>query len=391
MIQPGHLRCVLPDPHIKRATAATKHSVRSFSLPLSFSLSLSLSLRKKKKGKPKGSIRQAFNGFLHRRRSLRSPRERKTSSARVLQGRGEDDGERPRMRREMKRATDKQRVQSRFPQIWMVRGSIVTPDTVSLPACLCCLIARDTFALELRGAEQKSTAGEVFDLSASVSLMHHVETQQQIWGGTRRWCWVLSGSGRSARVCDDVHRGKWLRKSARTLIAVQMSTHAHTHTHGSTGCPALLKSSAFKQEGMKKAPPPSTPPQPAASLFRIIKHRGSSDNHNCQATDLHPNQSPLVRFFPSENVISHSSPGLKFEAARRDYLRISTPCVYPRHPPPTRPHPLRSAPPRLSSVLPCTPHLSSPVPLPVLSPRYRLSSRPACQDDFRLVWPDLAW
>lgn len=50
-----------------------------------------------------------------------------------------------------------------------------------LPACLRCLIAWHTFALELRGAEQKSTAGELFDLSASVSLMHHVETNQQIW------------------------------------------------------------------------------------------------------------------------------------------------------------------------------------------------------------------
>lgn len=58
------------------------------------------------------------------------------------------------------------------------------PDTACLPACLhClrCLIAWHTFALELRGAEQKSTAGEVFDLSASVSLMHHVETHPQIW------------------------------------------------------------------------------------------------------------------------------------------------------------------------------------------------------------------
>lgn len=58
------------------------------------------------------------------------------------------------------------------------------PDTACMPACLrClrCLIAWHTFALELRGAEQKSTAGEVFDLSASVSLMHHVETHQQIW------------------------------------------------------------------------------------------------------------------------------------------------------------------------------------------------------------------
>lgn len=53
------------------------------------------------------------------------------------------------------------------------------PDTACLPA-FACLIAWHTFALELRGAEQKSTAGEVFDLSASVSLMHHVETHQQI-------------------------------------------------------------------------------------------------------------------------------------------------------------------------------------------------------------------
>lgn len=59
------------------------------------------------------------------------------------------------------------------------------PDATCMPArlpvCLRCLIAWHTFALELRGAEQKSTAGELFDLSASVSLMHHVETNQQIW------------------------------------------------------------------------------------------------------------------------------------------------------------------------------------------------------------------
>lgn len=64
----------------------------------------------------------------------------------------------------------------------MVGGSIVTQTLhACLPACLRCLIAWHTFALELRGAEQKSTAGESFDLSASVSLMHHVETHQQIW------------------------------------------------------------------------------------------------------------------------------------------------------------------------------------------------------------------
>lgn len=43
-------------------------------------------------------------------------------------------------------------------------------------------VAWHTFALELRGAEQKSTAGELFDLSACVSLMHHVETNQQNLG-----------------------------------------------------------------------------------------------------------------------------------------------------------------------------------------------------------------
>lgn len=69
-----------------------------------------------------------------------------------------------------------------FPQIWMVGGSIVTQTLhACLPACLPCLIAWHTFALELRGAEQKRTAREVFDVSASVSLMHRVETHQQIW------------------------------------------------------------------------------------------------------------------------------------------------------------------------------------------------------------------
>ena len=64
----------------------------------------------------------------------------------------------------------------------MAGGLIVTQTLYAcLPARLCCLIAWHTFALEFGRAKQKSTAGEVFDLSASVSLMHHVETHQQIW------------------------------------------------------------------------------------------------------------------------------------------------------------------------------------------------------------------
>jgi len=54
-------------------------------------------------------------------------------------------------------------------------------DTACTPAHLRSLIAWRTFALDSSGAEQKSTGREVFDLKACVSLMHYVETHQQIW------------------------------------------------------------------------------------------------------------------------------------------------------------------------------------------------------------------
>lgn len=117
----------------------------------------------------------------------------------------------------------------------------------------------------------------------------------------------------------------------------------------------------------------------AASLFRIIKHQGGSDNHNCQATDLHPTPSPHA--FLGKCHFTFPS-GFKFQPVHRDNLWILTLRVYRQHSPPTSP--------RLSlfltplSPLQLHPQLSLSHPFPSLTSFSSLLF-PACQDDFRLV------
>lgn len=111
--------------------------------------------------------------------------------------------------------------------------------------------------------------------------------------------------------------------AAHTQTHTHTQTQTHTHMHASTGCPVLLKSSAFKQEGMKKAPPP-TPPR----RFTLQDYQTSRQPRQPQLSSNRFTSNPISpRAFFSENVISHSGPGLKFEAAHQDYLRISTLCV----------------------------------------------------------------
>lgn len=144
-----------------------------------------------------------------------------------------------------------------------------------------------TLALELRGAEQKSTAGELFDVSACVSLMHHVETNQQNLG-TRTCCWVLSGCVCMCDLCEEsgINHCDDCANLSRTWLQSKMCACQRI------GWPILFKSSAFKRE--HKSPPTRQDYQISQQLWQA---RPSSNRFTSR---------PARPALFSENVISYS-------------------------------------------------------------------------------------
>lgn len=159
------------------------------------------------------------------------------------------------------------------------------------------------------------------------------------------WKEMMYITGMTVQICQDLD------------CSPNEKAHIDTHTHASVCVLAyFVKVKCIQAGGNEKAP--------TSLLLRIIKHHAGSDNHNCQATDFHPNPSP--RAFLRKCHFTFLS-RVKLEAVHRDNLWILTLCVYcidNTLPPisPGRPCPLA-----LTSSL-----LSSP---PLLSPQPHLSSR----------------
>lgn len=163
---------------------------------------------------------------------------------------------------------------------------------------------------------------------------------------------------------------------------LDFSPNEHTHTHMLAWMPYFVKVKCIHARGNEKVS------LSFLLFFRIIKHHAGSDNHNCQATDLHP--TPSSHAFLGKCHFTFPS-GFKFEAVHRDNLWILTCacidntlcshfliCISSS--------PSLSWSPHLSCLLSCTPHHPFPPPhLILISPLPGLSVWfQAC-----CVWPDL--
>lgn len=214
------------------------------------------------------------------------------------------------------------------------------------------------------------------------------------FGGTRRWCWVLSGSGGSVRVCvckclcmcvmmyiagnDCANLSRlWLQsKWAHTHTDTDAHTHACQH-----GLPCFVKVKCIQAGGNEKSP--STHPAPPLHSSGLSNIAAAPTTTTVkQQIYIQPHQ-PSCFFlwkchftFRSRVKIRGSAPRL---SADFDSVRVLT---APSAHSPTSP-PVRASSPLLRPPLHSTPLISRPLPL--LSPHSHLSSRPACQDDFRLV------
>lgn len=116
---------------------------------------------------------------------------------------------------------------------------------------------------------------------------------------TRRWCWVLSGCVYGCWpvcMCDLCKGNDVYRRNGHSNLSRPWLQSKWAHTHTPAWLPYFVKVKCIQARGNEKAPLSFLP------FFRIIKHHAGSDNHNCQATDLHPTPSPHDF---SENVISH--------------------------------------------------------------------------------------